>query len=91
MVRCVMYLSVGTVFIWNARVTSNILALTPNANNMDLGADASNDDKCDATAINVMIIVMLNILCVWVWADDKCVMYYKLRSKEHIHTKHYTY
>ena len=64
MVRCVMYLSVGTVFIWNARVTSNILALNPNANNMDLGSDASNNDHCDATVYNFsyILIIFFNVV-----------------------------
>ena len=64
MVRCVMYLSVGTVFIWNARITSNILALNPNANNMDLGSDASNNDYCDATVYNFsyILIIFFNVV-----------------------------
>ena len=31
MVRCIMYLSIGIVFVWNGRVTWNVLALAPNS------------------------------------------------------------
>ena len=63
MVRCVMYITIGTVFVWNGRMTLNVMKMNPDLI-IATSAMSRVTTYCDLTVYNFsyVLVIFFNVL-----------------------------